>query len=85
MAKTGTCYFDAKGGIHRCADDATKSDLAAILGKVGEGDSLAPGIAARLLEKRADIERIFAEHDAMMIRAEQSEYRGADIRELRRR
>ncbi|MFM9852573.1 MAG: hypothetical protein ACKVOJ_07200 [Sphingomonadaceae bacterium] len=42
------------------------SDLAAILGRVGEGDSLAPGIAKMLLQKRADIERVFADHDTMI-------------------
>jgi hypothetical protein len=65
MATLGKCFYDAKGQVHKMPDDATKSDLAAVLGKVGEGDSLAPGIATTLLEKRADIERIFAEHDAI--------------------
>lgn len=65
MAKIGNGFFDAKGQFHKLQDDATKSDLAAILGKVGEGDSLAPGIATVLFERRADIERIFAEHDEM--------------------
>lgn len=42
------------------------SDLAALLGQIGEGESLAPGIAYMLLERRAEIERLFAEHDAML-------------------
>ena len=42
------------------------SDLAALLGQIGEGESLAPGIAYMLLERRAEIERLFAEHDAMV-------------------
>lgn len=65
MAKSGTCYFDAKGGVHKTPDEATKADIAAILGKVGEGDSLAPGIATIILDKRAEIERVFREHDAL--------------------
>lgn len=66
MAKTGTCFFDVKGVAHRNPEDATKADIAALLGKVGGGDSLAPGIATIIMEKRRDIERIFREHDDMM-------------------
>ena len=65
MAKFGIGYFDSKGQYFRTPEDAPLSDLAAMLGRVGEGDSLAPGIAKTLLAKRADIERIFADHDAM--------------------
>ncbi len=42
------------------------SDLSALLGRVGEGDSLAPGIAKIILDRRADIEDIFREHDNMI-------------------
>ena len=49
----------------RSPEEATASDLAALLGKIGDGDSLAPGIANILLEKREEIERIYAEHDQM--------------------
>ena len=65
MAKTGTCFFDVKGVAHRNPEDATKADIAALLGKAGGGDSLAPGIATIIMEKRRDIERIFREHDDM--------------------
>ncbi|MEE4207551.1 MAG: hypothetical protein V2I39_14750 [Erythrobacter sp.] len=66
MARKGTGYFDRKGHFFKNAKDATASDLAAILGQIGEGESLAPGIAHVLIERRADIERLFAEHDAML-------------------
>lgn len=66
MARKGTGYFDRKGHFFKTAKDATASDIAALLGQIGEGESLAPGIAHLLLERRADIERLFAEHDAMM-------------------
>ena len=68
MATSGTAYFDAKGAYFKTPTDATISDLAAILGKVGngDGDGLAPGIAKTLLDKRAEIEAIFAEHDKMI-------------------
>jgi phage shock protein A len=66
MAKSGTGYFDRKGHFFKTPRDATVSDLAALLGQIGEGESLAPGIAHMLLERRADIEALFAEHDAMV-------------------
>lgn len=66
MAHTGTGYFDSKGQYFRTPSEATVSDLAGLLGRVGEGESLAPGIAHMILEKRAEIERIFADHDAML-------------------
>ena len=65
MAKRGEGYFDSKGGYFKTPEEATASDLASALGRIGEGDSLAPGLAKVLLEKRGDIERIYAEHDAM--------------------
>ncbi len=66
MAHTGTGFFDRKGNFFKTARDATVSDLAGLLGKIGEGESLAPGIANMLLERRAEIEQLFAEHDQML-------------------
>ncbi len=73
MAKQGTAYFDGAGRFFSTADEATMSDLAAILGRVGEGDSLAPGIAKLLFQKRQMIEQVFAEHDQMGQSLRQSE------------
>ncbi len=70
MAKQGTGFFDARGHYFRSPDEATASDLAALLGQIGDGESLAPGIATTLLKRRADIERLFAEHDSMLIEQE---------------
>lgn len=70
MAKQGTGFFDAKGHYFRSPEEATVSDLAALLGQIGDGESLAPGIATTLLKRRQDIERLFAEHDAMLIEQE---------------
>lgn len=67
MALQGVGYFDSRGHYFKTPEEATQSDLAALLGKIGEGESLAPGIANKLLERRADIERIFAEHDALKV------------------
>jgi len=66
VAKKGTGYFDRKGQFFKSGRDATVSDLAALLGQIGDGESLAPGIAHMMLERRGEIERLFAEHDAMM-------------------
>lgn len=66
MAHTGTGYFDSKGQYFRTPSEATISDLAGLLGRVGDGESLAPGIAHIILEKRIEIERILADHDAML-------------------
>lgn len=65
MGKRTEAFVDGKGRLHATANAATLSDLACLLGKIGDGDSLAPGIATLLLEKRGEIERIFSEHDAM--------------------
>lgn len=66
MASKGIGFFDSKGHFFKSPEEATVSDIAALLGKVGEGESLAPGIAYILLRRREDLERLFAEHDAMM-------------------
>ena len=66
MARKGTGFFDARGHFFKSLEEATVSDLASILGKIGDGESLAPGIACTLLDRRGEIERLFAEHDAMM-------------------
>lgn len=66
MAKRGTGYFDRKGSFFKTPREATASDIAALLGQIGDGESLAPGIAQTLIERRGDIERLFAEHDAML-------------------
>jgi hypothetical protein len=65
MANSGIGYFDRRGEYFRTPEEATISDLSSLLGRIGEGDSLAPGIAAMLLDRRAEIEQIFSEHDRM--------------------
>lgn len=55
MARMGTGFFDAKGHYFKTPDEATISDLSAILGKIGDGESLAPGIAHTLLHRRSEI------------------------------
>jgi hypothetical protein len=66
MANRGVGYFDSKGQYYKTPEEATMSDIAALLGRMGEGDSLAPGIAKIILDKRRDIEHILADHDRMV-------------------
>lgn len=66
MARKGTGYFDRKGHFFKTAREATVSDIAGLLGQIGDGESLAPGIAQTLIDKREEIERLFRDHDAMM-------------------
>lgn len=73
VAKKGMGFFDRKGHFFKSARAATESDLAALLGQIGEGESLAPGIAHMLLERREEIEQLFAEHDEMLVDEEEQE------------
>ncbi len=66
MAHIGNGYFDKRGHFFKTPEEATISDIAAILGRIGDGESLAPGIAQMLLDRRVDIEEIFVQHDAMV-------------------
>ncbi|WP_435417825.1 hypothetical protein WAB17_13300 [Parerythrobacter aurantius] len=68
MARVGTAFFDNRGNFHKTPEEATVADLAALLGKIGDGESLAPGIAYMLLERRAEIEALFADYDAMKLK-----------------
>ncbi|WP_298302888.1 hypothetical protein [uncultured Erythrobacter sp.] len=84
MARKGTGYFDRRGQFFKTGREATVSDIAGLLGQIGDGESLAPGIAQTLLEKRAEIERLFAEHDAMMEAEESSEDTSSKVTKLPR-
>ena len=78
MARSGRGYFARRGQFFKTPREATVSDLAAMLGQIGEGESLAPGIAHTILERRGEIEALFAEHDAMV--AEEGEDKVSPIR-----
>lgn len=66
MASECMAYRDAKGGLHSSAERATLEDLAAVLGRVGDEGGMTSGVARMIFDKRTEIERIFAEHDAML-------------------
>jgi len=46
MAHKGIGFFDGRGHFFKTPDEATISDLAALLGRIGDGESLAPGFRA---------------------------------------
>ncbi len=71
MASECMAYRDAKGGLHSSAERATLEDLAAVLGRVGDEGGMTSGVARMIFDKRAEIERIFAEHDSMVEAAPQ--------------
>lgn len=85
MARKGTGFFDGRGQYFKSPEEATVSDLAAVLGKIGEGESLAPGIAYMLLDRRSEIERLYTEHDAMMAEWEALGKPGDNVSKLPRR
>ncbi len=81
MAMRGIGFFDAKGHYFKTPEEATMSDLASILGRVGDGESLALGIAKTLLDRRGEVEKIFTDHDNMVRTAALAE--GGNISPLR--
>ncbi len=69
MAIECTAYRDTKGGLHPTPERATLGDLASVLGRVGEEGGMTAGVANLIFEKRAEIERVFAQHDFMLAAA----------------
>lgn len=69
LANECIAYRDSKGGLHGSAEKATLEDLAAVLGRVGDEGGMTAGVARMIFDKRAEIERVFAEHDAIMASA----------------
>lgn len=63
MAKQVTAYQDSKGNLHRTALDATKADIAMLLGRMGEGGGISDGLAALIIDKRKELEAILAQYD----------------------
>lgn len=79
MATECTAYRDNKGSLHPTADRATLADLAHVLGRVGEEGGMTAGVAKLIFEKREEIERVFAEHDAMLTVDTSSEGAAAEV------
>lgn len=60
MAKVAIAYTDSRNRLHATARMATVSDLAHLFGPL---EGMATGIAHNILDKRAEIERIYADYD----------------------
>jgi hypothetical protein len=69
MAVECVAYRDSKGALHSSLEKATLEDLANVLGRVGEEGGMTSGVARMIFDKRAEIERVFAEHDALLASA----------------
>lgn len=66
MAVSIEAYRDNRGHVHDTPADAVIADIAAALGRVGEEGGLTNGVAKLILDKRADIERAFADLDRLV-------------------
>lgn len=64
MAVRCLAFRDSKGGLHGDLVKATLEDLAGVLGRVGDEGGMTAGVAKLIFAKRAEIERVFAEHDS---------------------
>ncbi len=79
MATECTAYRDDKGSLHPTPERATLADLAHVLGRVGEEGGMTAGVAKLILEKREEIERVFAEHDSMLTAGAASGSKAAEV------
>lgn len=66
MAKSTEAFTDKRGNLHHSATEAVLSDITYALGRVGDEGGLTAGVARLILEKRADIEKAFADHDRLV-------------------
>lgn len=65
MARAIEAYQDERGNLHDSPTSAIVADIAAALGRVGDEGGLTNGVAKLILEKRCEIERAFADLDAL--------------------
>lgn len=65
VAKVATAFADNQGKLHSTAEAAVLADLSVILGRIGAESGITSGLAKCIIEKRAEIEAVFADFDAM--------------------
>lgn len=65
MAKTVPAYADNQGNLHPTPDQAALADLSTVLGRIGGESGITAGLSKCIIEKRAEIEQVFADLDAM--------------------
>lgn len=66
MAQAIQAYRDDRGHVHDTPEDAITADIAAALGRVGDEGGLTNGVASLILQKRAVVEKAFADYDRLM-------------------
>ncbi len=66
MAISIEAYRDDRGHVHDTPEDAITADIAAALGRVGDEGGLTNGVASLILQKRAVIEKAFADYDKLL-------------------
>lgn len=69
VASVVFAYADNAGTMHSAPIDAAVADIATILGRIGADSGIAAGIARKIIDKRADLEAVFAELDQMVVHA----------------
>jgi hypothetical protein len=63
MAKLAFAFADNSGALHANPEDAALADLSAVLGRIGAESGITNGLAKMILEKRSEIEQVFADLD----------------------
>jgi hypothetical protein len=65
MARAIEAYRDDRGNLHNSPTSAIVADIAAALGRVGDEGGLTAGVAKLILDRRVEIEKAFADLDAL--------------------
>ncbi len=66
MAKIAQAFADNQGKLHPTPELAALADLTTVLGRIGAEGGITEGLAKRLMERRAEIEQVFADLDNMI-------------------
>lgn len=70
MANVAQAYADNGGTLHAAPQDAAVADLTMVLGRIGAESGITAGLARMILDKRPEIETVFADLDLMRAHAE---------------
>ncbi len=65
MAKATRAFLDNSGKLHSTPENATLSDIASILGRIGADTGITAGLAQKIFEKRAELEAAFSDYDSL--------------------
>lgn len=76
MASVTFAYADNAGTLHTAPIDAALADISTILGRIGAETGITSGLAKLIIEKRAELEAVFADLDHMTSHAKSLESEG---------